>query len=79
MILTQHFIFAARFNNSICSFFHTGTFISSNLTDNVAFLCRMYWAKKILEWTRRPEEALEISIYLNDKVIQLLPCNGSWC
>ncbi|XP_024029072.1 deoxyribodipyrimidine photo-lyase [Morus notabilis] len=28
---------------------------------------RMYWAKKILEWTRRPEEALEISIYLNDK------------
>ena len=31
-------------------------------------LCRMYWAKKILEWTRGPEEALEISIYLNDKV-----------
>lgn len=29
----------------------------------------MYWAKKILEWTRGPEEALEISIYLNDKVI----------
>ena len=28
----------------------------------------MYWAKKILEWTRGPEEALEISIYLNDKV-----------
>ncbi|XP_062146735.1 deoxyribodipyrimidine photo-lyase isoform X1 [Alnus glutinosa] len=28
---------------------------------------RMYWAKKILEWTRGPEEALEISIYLNDK------------
>ncbi|XP_065631463.1 serine/threonine-protein kinase BSK6-like isoform X2 [Quercus suber] len=27
----------------------------------------MYWAKKILEWTRGPEEALEISIYLNDK------------
>jgi hypothetical protein len=31
----------------------------------------MYWAKKILEWTRGPEEALEISIYLNDKVISL--------
>ncbi|XP_015522462.2 deoxyribodipyrimidine photo-lyase isoform X1 [Neodiprion lecontei] len=28
---------------------------------------RMYWAKKILEWTRTPEEALEWSIYLNDK------------
>ncbi|KAJ8764206.1 hypothetical protein K2173_005386 [Erythroxylum novogranatense] len=28
---------------------------------------RMYWAKKILEWTRGPEEALSISIYLNDK------------
>ncbi|PRQ18022.1 putative deoxyribodipyrimidine photo-lyase [Rosa chinensis] len=28
---------------------------------------RMYWAKKILEWTRGPEEALEISIYLNNK------------
>jgi len=29
----------------------------------------MYWAKKILEWTRGPEEALEISLYLNDKVM----------
>lgn len=28
---------------------------------------RMYWAKKILEWTRSPEEALKIAIYLNDK------------
>jgi len=28
---------------------------------------RMYWAKKILEWTRSPEEAVEIAIYLNDK------------
>ena len=27
---------------------------------------RMYWAKKILEWTSSPEEALEIAIYLND-------------
>lgn len=29
---------------------------------------RMYWAKKILEWTESPEEALAIAIYLNDKV-----------
>ncbi|WAR28769.1 PHR-like protein [Mya arenaria] len=28
---------------------------------------RMYWAKKILEWTSSPGEALEVSIYLNDK------------
>lgn len=28
---------------------------------------RMYWAKKILEWTRSPEEAFEIAINLNDK------------
>jgi len=28
---------------------------------------RMYWAKKILEWTDSPEAAIEIAIYLNDK------------
>ena len=28
---------------------------------------RMYWAKKILEWTESPEKALEYAIYLNDK------------
>ena len=28
---------------------------------------RMYWAKKILEWTESPEEAMRIAIYLNDK------------
>ena len=28
---------------------------------------RMYWAKKILEWTESPEEALRIANYLNDK------------
>ena len=27
---------------------------------------RMYWAKKILEWTSSPEVALETSIKLND-------------
>lgn len=27
----------------------------------------MYWAKKILEWTESPEEALKFAIYLNDK------------
>jgi len=28
---------------------------------------RMYWAKKILEWTASPEEALDVAIYLNDR------------
>ncbi len=28
---------------------------------------RMYWAKKILEWTRSPAEALKAAIYLNDR------------
>lgn len=27
---------------------------------------RMYWAKKILEWTKSPQEAMEIATYLND-------------
>lgn len=27
---------------------------------------RMYWAKKILEWSNTPEFALEVAIYLND-------------
>ncbi|WP_430734785.1 deoxyribodipyrimidine photo-lyase [Halodesulfovibrio aestuarii] len=27
---------------------------------------RMYWAKKILEWTASPEEAMQHAIYLND-------------
>jgi deoxyribodipyrimidine photo-lyase len=28
---------------------------------------RMYWAKKILEWSESPEKALEIAIFLNDR------------
>ncbi|CAG0888693.1 unnamed protein product [Darwinula stevensoni] len=28
---------------------------------------RMYWGKKILEWTPNPEEALKIALHLNDK------------
>jgi len=28
---------------------------------------RMYWAKKILEWSASPDEALRIAIYLNDR------------
>ncbi len=28
---------------------------------------RMYWAKKILEWSPDPETAIETAIYLNDR------------
>jgi len=28
---------------------------------------RMYWAKKILEWSPNPEEAMQVAIDLNDK------------
>jgi len=28
---------------------------------------RMYWAKKILEWSESPKQAMEIAAYLNDK------------
>jgi deoxyribodipyrimidine photo-lyase len=28
---------------------------------------RMYWAKKILEWSSSPEEAMKTAIYLNDR------------
>lgn len=28
---------------------------------------RMYWAKKILEWSSSPDEAMSIAIFLNDK------------
>ncbi len=28
---------------------------------------RMYWAKKILEWSETPQEAFDVTVYLNDK------------
>ena len=28
---------------------------------------RMYWGKKIIEWTEKPEDAFDIAIYLNNK------------
>ena len=28
---------------------------------------RMYWAKKILEWSRSPKEAFNIALHLNNK------------
>lgn len=37
------------------------------ITGKMHGFLRMYWAKKILEWTNSPEDAMEIAIYLNDK------------
>ena len=37
------------------------------LTGKMHGYMRMYWAKKILEWTASPDEAQSIAIYLNDK------------
>lgn len=45
---------------------------------------RMYWAKKIIEWTKHPKEAFDIACYLNDKYeLDGRDPNGyagiSWC
>lgn len=37
------------------------------LTGKMHGYMRMYWAKKILEWTPSPEDAIKTAIYLNDK------------
>ncbi len=37
------------------------------LTGKMHGYLRMYWAKKILEWTESPRQAMETAIYLNDK------------
>lgn len=37
------------------------------LTGKMHGYMRMYWAKKILEWTKSPEDAQSNAIYLNDK------------
>lgn len=35
-------------------------------TSRIHGYLRMYWGKKILEWSKTPEEALKTAIYLND-------------
>ena len=37
------------------------------LTGRMSGYLRMYWAKKILEWTEHPARAMEIAIRLNDR------------
>jgi deoxyribodipyrimidine photo-lyase len=36
-------------------------------TGKMSGYMRMYWGKKIIEWTKTPEEAFQIALYLNDK------------
>jgi deoxyribodipyrimidine photo-lyase len=45
---------------------------------------RMYWCKKIIEWTQDPKRAFDIACYLNDKYeLDGRDPNGyagiSWC
>jgi deoxyribodipyrimidine photo-lyase len=37
------------------------------LTGKMHGYMRMYWGKKIIEWTRTPEHAFKIALYLNNK------------
>jgi len=37
------------------------------ITGKMHGFMRMYWAKKILEWSATPAEALSTALYLNDK------------
>ena len=37
------------------------------LTGRMHGYLRMYWAKKILEWTATPEEAFDIAVRMNDR------------
>jgi deoxyribodipyrimidine photo-lyase len=37
------------------------------LTGKMHGYMRMYWGKKIIEWTRTPEQAYRIALYLNNK------------
>lgn len=41
--------------------------IEMKVTGKMAGYMRMYWAKKILEWTATAEEAIKIAVYLNDR------------
>lgn len=40
---------------------------------------RMYWAKKILEWSESPEEAIRIAVYLNDVYELDGRCPNGYC
>lgn len=41
--------------------------LEMKVTAKMSGYMRMYWAKKILEWTQTAEEAIKIAVYLNDR------------
>jgi len=41
--------------------------VEMNVSGYMHGYLRMYWAKKILEWSETPEEAFATAVYLNDK------------
>ncbi len=54
------------------------------LTGNMHNYMRMYWGKKIMEWTRSPQTAFKIALYLNNKYeLDGRDANGfagvAWC
>lgn len=54
------------------------------LTGKIHNYIRMYWCKRLLEWTSHPQEAFDIACYLNDKyALDGRDPNGyagiSWC
>ncbi len=54
------------------------------LTGKMHNYMRMYWAKKIIEWSKSPKQAFDIACYLNDKyLLDGRDANGyagiSWC
>ena len=58
--------------------------LEMNLTGKMHGYMRMYWAKKILEWSSTPQEAYRKAIYLNNKyLLDGRDPNGfagvSWC
>ncbi|HRO65228.1 MAG TPA: deoxyribodipyrimidine photo-lyase [Candidatus Dojkabacteria bacterium] len=73
--LNEHRLDKREFIYSLEQFEHAETHdevwnagqIEMTTTGKMHGYIRMYWAKKILEWTQSPEEAQEIAIKLNDK------------
>jgi deoxyribodipyrimidine photo-lyase len=54
------------------------------LTGKMHGYMRMYWGKRLIEWSRRPEEAFRTALYLNNKYeLDGRDANGftgvAWC
>lgn len=73
--LSDHIRDKREFTYSLEQFEHAKTHdkmwnasqLEMKVTGKMSGYSRMYWAKKILEWTATPEEAIRIAVYLNDR------------